>query len=66
MNIDHSTSVISDQAVSELAVTAEYTLQAKSAWHRPGLTRIDIKRTMSGAGSKFDCTAPSTQSITSC
>jgi hypothetical protein len=57
MNLDHSTSVIPDQSVGELVVSAERTLQAKPAWHRPSLTHIDIKRTMSSSGVGLDCSS---------
>ena len=33
---------------------AERDPQPKSAWHRPILSRIDIKRTMSDGGSPID------------
>jgi hypothetical protein len=33
---------------------AEYAPQSKSIWHRPILTRVDIKRTMGNPGSAID------------
>jgi len=33
---------------------------AKTAWHRPSVTRIDIKRTLSGVGSSTDSLSPTT------
>jgi hypothetical protein len=65
MNTDQSTTVISDQAASELAATVARTLQAKSAWHRPSLTRIEIKRTMAGSGILSDCSTEVASTICS-
>jgi hypothetical protein len=57
MNTEYSTPVISHQAASELARARAF--QAKSVWHRPALTYIDIKRTMNSGGSGVDCSAAS-------
>lgn len=58
MNSDHSTPEMSDQVVSEPAALAERTALTKSAWHRPSLTHIDVKRTLSGAGTASDGGSP--------
>jgi hypothetical protein len=54
MDIDLSTSVNTDRTINEFADETERISPAQPAWHRPRVTRIEIKRTMFNTGSPSD------------
>jgi hypothetical protein len=49
----------SDFITNEASVACEVE-KGKTAWHRPSVARIDIKRTLSGTGTKSDGASPTT------
>jgi hypothetical protein len=61
MPTDPSISAAVDQPAVEQSSETQSTPQA--TWHRPTLTRIDIKRTMLGSGPFTDGEIPSITSI---
>lgn len=47
-----------EQHIFELPKDSTTEQPMLSIWHKPTITRIDIKRTMNGGGSHADCASP--------